>query len=38
MADALDGHIGTLGGRTITNLRFDSDDIDSLSGSEEELR
>ena len=35
---ALDDHEGTvsIGGRTITNLRF-ADDIDSLEGEEEEL-
>ena len=38
MTDALEDHEGTvsIGGRTITNLRF-SDDIDSLAGEEEEL-
>ena len=38
MTDALDDHEGTLsvGGRTITNLRF-ADDIDGLAGEEEEL-
>ena len=38
MADALEGHEGTvsIGGRTITNLRF-ADDIDSLAGQEQEL-
>ena len=37
MTDALD-HEGTvsIGGRTITNLRF-ADDIDGLAGEEEEL-
>ena len=38
MADALEDHKGTvsIGGRTITNLRF-ADDIDGLAGEEEEL-
>eukprot|EP00745_Piridium_sociabile_P029601 TRINITY_DN4881_c1_g1_i1.p1 TRINITY_DN4881_c1_g1~~TRINITY_DN4881_c1_g1_i1.p1 ORF type:complete len:855 (-),score=217.58 TRINITY_DN4881_c1_g1_i1:120-2594(-) len=38
MADALEDHLGTvsIGGRTITNLRF-ADDIDGLAGKEEEL-
>ena len=38
MSDALEDHEGTvsIGGRTITNLRF-ADDIDGLAGSEEEL-
>ena len=38
MTDALEDHEGTvsIGGRTITNLRF-SDDIDGLAGEEEEL-
>ena len=38
MADALEDHVGTIsiGGRTITNLRF-ADDIDGLAGKEEEL-
>ena len=38
MTDALEDHDGTvsIGGRTITNLRF-ADDIDSLAGEEEEL-
>jgi len=38
MVDALNEHSGTIsiGGRTITNLRF-ADDIDGLAGSEEEL-
>ena len=38
MADALEDHEGTvsIGGRTITNLRF-ADDIDRLAGEEEEL-
>ena len=38
MTDALEDHEGTvsIGGRTITNLRF-ADDIDGLSGEEEEL-
>ena len=36
MADALEDHEGTvsIGGRTITNLRF-ADDIDGLAGEEE---
>ena len=36
--DALDDHEGTvsIGGRTITNLRF-ADNIDGLAGEEEEL-
>ena len=36
--DALENHEGTvsIGGRTITNLRF-ADDIDGLAGDEEEL-
>ena len=36
--DALEGHIGTvsIGGRTITNLRF-ADDIDAIAGDEQEL-
>ena len=36
--DASDDHEGTvsIGGRTITNLRF-TDDIDGLAGEEEEL-
>ena len=36
--DALEDHEGTgsIGGRTITNLRF-ADDIDGLAGGEEEL-
>ena len=36
MTDALEGHEGTvsIGGRTITNLRF-ADDIDGLTGEEE---
>ena len=36
--DALEDHEGTvsIGGRTITNLRF-ADDIDGLAGKEEEL-
>ena len=39
MSEALEHHEGTvsIGGRTITNLRF-ADDIDGLAGSEEELR
>ena len=40
MADALEDHEGTvsIGGRTITNLRFADDiDIDSLAGQEQEL-
>ena len=38
MTDALENHEGTvsIGGRTITNLRF-SDDIDGLAGEEEKL-
>ena len=38
MTDALEDHTGTvsIGGRTITNLRF-ADDIDGLAGREEEL-
>ena len=38
MTDALDNHEGTvsIGGRTITNLRF-ADDIIGLVGEEEEL-
>ena len=38
MADALEDHEGTIsiGGRTITNLRF-ADDFDSLAGQEQEL-
>ena len=38
MTDALEDHEGTLsiGGRTVTNLRF-TDDIDGLAGEEEEL-
>ena len=38
MTDALKDHNGTvsIGGRTITNLRF-TDDIDGLAGEEEEL-
>ena len=38
MADALEDIEGTasIGGRTITNLRF-ADDIDSLDGQEQEL-
>ena len=38
MTDALEDYEGTvsIGGRTITNLRF-ADDIDSLAGEEEEL-
>ena len=38
MADALEDHEGTIsiGGRSITNLRF-ADDIDDLAGEEEEL-
>ena len=39
MEEALENHAGSLsvGGRTITNLRF-ADDIDGLAGSEEELK
>ena len=38
MTDALEDHEGTvsIGGRSITNLRF-ADDIDGLAGKEEEL-
>ena len=38
MKDALEDHEGTvsIGGRTITNLRF-ADDIDGLARDEEEL-
>ena len=38
MTDALEDHEGTvsIGGRTITNLRF-ADDVDGLAGEEEEL-
>ena len=38
MADALEDHEGTvsIGGRTITNLRF-ADDFDGLAGQEQEL-
>ena len=38
MSDALEDHEGTvsIGGRTITNLRF-ADDINGLAGEEEEL-
>ena len=38
MTDALEDHEGitSIGGRTITNLRF-ADDIDGLAGQEEEL-
>ena len=38
MAHALEDHEGniSIGGRTITNLRF-ADDIDGLAGEEEEL-
>ena len=38
MTDAFENHKGTvsIGGRTITNLRF-ADDIDVLAGEEEEL-
>ena len=38
MTDALEDHEGTvsIGGRTITNLRF-ADDIDGLAGEDEEL-
>ena len=38
MTDALEVHIGTvsIGGRTITNLRF-ADDIDAIAGDEQEL-
>ena len=39
MTEALDQHEGTvsIGGRTITNLRF-ADDIDGLAGEEQELK
>ena len=38
MTDALEDHEGTvsIGGRTVTNLRF-ADDINGLAGEEEEL-
>ena len=38
MTDALEDHEGTvsIGGRTITNLRF-ADDIDGLAGEEKKL-
>ena len=38
MTDALEGHKGSvsIGGRTVTNLRF-ADDIDVLAGEEKEL-
>ena len=38
MTDALEDHEGTvsIGGRTVTNLRF-ADDIGGLAGEEEEL-
>ena len=38
MADTLEDHEGTvsIGGRTITNLRF-ADDLDGLAGQEQEL-
>ena len=38
MADAVEDHEGTvsIGGRTITNLRF-ADNIDGLAGQEQEL-
>ena len=38
MTDASEDHEGTvsIGGRTITNLRF-ADDIDGVAGEEEEL-
>jgi len=38
MTDALEDHTGTvsIGGRTITSLRF-ANDIDRLAGSEQEL-
>ena len=38
MTDALEDHDGivSIGGRTITNLRF-ADDIDGLAGEKEEL-
>jgi len=39
MMEALENHESTvsIGGRTITDLRF-ADDIDGLAGTEEELR
>ena len=39
MTDALEDHDGTvsIGGRTVTNLRF-ADDIDGLAGEEEEVK
>ena len=39
MTEALEEHQGSvsIGGRTITNLRF-ADDIDGLAGTEEELK
>ena len=38
MTDAIEDHLGivSIGGRTITNLRF-ADDIDGLAGEKEEL-
>ena len=38
MTDALEDHVGivSIGGRTITNLRF-ADDINGLTGDEQEL-
>ena len=38
MMDSLEGHESfvSIGGRTVTNLRF-ADDIDGLAGEEEEL-
>ena len=38
MTDALENHEGSvsIGGRTITNLRF-ADDIDALAGKQDEL-
>ena len=38
MTVALEGHIGkvSIGGRTITNMRF-ADDIDTIAGDEQEL-
>ena len=38
MTDAIEAHVGTvsIGGRTVTNLRF-ADDIDGLAGDEQEI-
>ena len=38
MSDALEEHVGnfSIGGRTITNLRF-ADDVDALAEEEQEL-